>query len=160
MKEKILVDRGYTIDKDGNVYNPSGCKLEGKDKNGYRAIAIKIDGKRVDVKTHRFQAYMKYGDKIYEDGIVVRHLNSDKTDNSWDNIEIGTCHDNMMDNTSEFRMKYAINASKHTNKYSKEFVEKIRDEHNSGMSYSKIKEKYNLAKSTISHIINNDYVIF
>lgn len=39
---------------------------------------------------HRLQAYQKFGDKIYEDGIVVRYLNGDRYDNSYDNIGIGT----------------------------------------------------------------------
>ena len=157
--EKLIFEKGYTIDKDGNVYNPDGIKLNGRDKNGYRAIGIRINERKIDVKVHRLQAYIKFGEKIYENGIVVRHLNNNKLDNSWDNIEIGTFHDNMMDNPKEMRMKYAINASKAANKYDKEFVEKIREERKSGMKYSEIMEKYNLPKSTVSFIINHNYII-
>ena len=62
-------------------------------------------------------------------------------------------------NPKEMRMKYAINASKAANKYDKEFVEKIREERKSGMKYSEIMEKYNLSKSTVSFIINHNYII-
>lgn len=157
--EKLLVKLGFTIDKNGNVYNKDGVALKGKLKGGYKAIAIRIDGKRKDVKIHRFQAYMKYGDVLFEDGVVVRHLNNNKLDNSWGNIEIGSPYDNSMDNPPEERMRYAINASKASNKYGKDFVEKIRKEHSNGITYKEIMDKYNLPKSSVSHIINNDYVV-
>lgn len=156
-KEKLLLEFGFTIDKDGNVYNTKKEKIKGKLRNGYKAVAIREDGKRRDVMFHRFQAYMKYGDKIYEDGIVIRHLNNNKLDNSWDNIDIGSCKDNSMDNPKEMRVKYAINASKQTNKYTKEFVKEIRKKHNEGLTYNEIIKQYGLPKSSISHIINNDY---
>jgi hypothetical protein len=37
----------------------------------------------------------KYGDLLYEEGTVVRHLNGDPGSNAWDNIAIGTMSDNM-----------------------------------------------------------------
>lgn len=157
--EEIFIKRGYTIDKNGDVYNPNGIKLKQYNTKWYKKVGMRVDGKKIGIKVHRLQAYMKFGNKIYEEGIVVRHLNNNRFDNSWDNIEIGTCHDNMMDNPKEMRMKYAINASKTANKYGKEFVEKIRNERKTGMKYSEIMEKYNLSKSTVSYIINHNYII-
>lgn len=157
--EEILLERGFTINKDGIVHNNEGNEIKGKLKGEYKAIAIRIDGKRVDVKFHRFQAYMKYGKKLYEKGIMVCHLNNNKLDNSWDNIAIGTAYDNMMDNPLEHRMKYAINASKKANKYKKDFVDEIRRKHVNGMTYEEIMKEYGIPKSSISYIINNDYKV-
>ena len=158
--EEVLYKRGYRIDKNGHAFNPKGEEVKGKLKGGYLVFALKNDEqKRIDVRFSRLQAYQKYGDKIYEDGIVVRHLNNNKLDNSWDNIAIGTERDNRMDNPAEDRRKYAINASLKANKYDKKFVDEIRQRHKEGWPYSKIKENYGLAKSTISYIINHEYEI-
>lgn len=158
--EEVLYKRGYRIDKNGHAFNPKGEEVKGKLKGGYLVFALKnAEQKRIDVKFSRLQAYQKYGDKIYEDGIVVRHLNNNKLDNSWDNIAIGTEHDNRMDNPPEDRIKYAFNASLKANKYDKGFVDEIRQRHIEGWSYNKIREHYGLAKSTISYIINHNYKI-
>lgn len=158
--EIILFKKGYRISDDGKAYNPDGKELKGYIRRGYPSLAFRLNsGRIVAVNFSRLQAYQKYGDKIYEDGIVVRHLNNNKLDNSWDNIAIGTEHDNRMDNPPEDRLKYAINASLKANKYDKEFVDEIRQRHIEGWSYNKIREHYGLPKSTISYIINHDYKI-
>ena len=158
--EEILKERGVVIDKDGRVFNKDGIELNGRiSEQGYRVIALRVDGKKQNVKVHRFQAYFKYGDRLYEDGIVVRHLNNNKLDNSWDNIAIGTSKENSMDNPPEQRLKYAMDASKAANKYTKEFVNKIRKEHLDGLTYRQIMEKYDIPKSSVSYIINHNYRI-
>ena len=158
--EKLIYKRGYRIGKDGHAFNPKGKEVKGKLKNGYLVFAVKnTEQKRIDVRFSRLQAYQKYGDKLYQSGIVVRHLNNNKLDNSWDNISIGTYHDNMMDNPPENRLKYAFNAALSSNKYDANFVEEIRQKHKNGWSYNRIKAHYGLAKSTISYIINHDYKI-
>jgi len=117
--EKILNERGYYIDKEGNAYNPYGKVLKGKIKNGYKCITIRIDKRRVDVRFSRLQAYQKYGEEIYKEGIVVRHLDNIKENNSFANIAIGTQTENLMDNPKEKRLEYAINASLKANKYNR-----------------------------------------
>lgn len=157
--EEIAFYRGYRISKDGKLYNPNKKELKGKIRDGYPVIALRdYENKRIDIKFSRLQAYQKYGNKIYEDGIVVRHLNNDKLDTSWDNIAIGTTHDNWMDNPVELRMEYSIKGAKITNKYDAKFVEEIRKKHREGWSYNRIQKEYGLAKSTISFIINHDYL--
>ena len=157
--EEILKERGYTIDKNGVVYNKDGKEVKGRIKNGYKTISARVDGVKRDIKFHRFQAYTKYGEDLFEEGVVVRHLNNNKMDNSWDNIAIGTSQDNSMDNPPEERMKCAIAASKAYNKYKKEFVEKIRKEHSDGATYAEIIRKYGIPKSSVSFIINNKYKV-
>jgi DNA-binding CsgD family transcriptional regulator len=156
--EKIVDERGITIDKNGKVFNKDGIELNGRiKKQGYKTIAVRIDGKKRDVKVHRLQAYKKYGDALFEDGVVVRHLNNNKLDNSWDNIAIGTSYDNSMDNPPEVRMRCAISASITSRKYTKEFIDEIKKKHSEGLSYREISEIYGIPKSSISFMLNNEY---
>ena len=91
-KIQIASERGYFVTKDGLVFfNGKQRKLNLKNKKyQYYCFNIRIDGKPKRIEVHRLQAYQKFGDKIFEKGIVVRHLNGDSTDNSYDNIGIGT----------------------------------------------------------------------
>ena len=76
--------------------------------------------------------------------------------NTWDNIEIGTAHDNHMDIPSEVRMNLAIKATKGTIRWD---YKAIRAMHDSGMSYSQImKETGITSKGTLSYIINERYI--
>ena len=160
--EKIIFEKGYTIDDDGNVYNPNGIKLSLTSQNGYPAVSIKCkqigysDTKRV--KVSRLQAYKQFGDKIYEDNIVVRHLDGNRENNSVTNISIGTQQDNVFDIPEKDRKAKSILGAKVIRKYDDAFVEKIREERKSGKSYKQIMFDYSLSKSTLHYILNNDYV--
>lgn len=78
--------------------------------NGYREIHIRtLDketrklvkkynlDKRNYVYEHRVVALKKFGAQIFENKIVVRHINGNKLDNSPDNIMIGSQNDNIKD---------------------------------------------------------------
>lgn len=84
---------------------------------------------------------------MFRTGIVVRHLDGVRTNNSWSNIAIGTHSDNMMDVPKKKRILKASNPQ-----YS--HMDIIRDRRK-GMSYKDIMNKYNItSKGTISFIIN------
>lgn len=147
------VEKGYTIDKKGNVY---GIKNKNKlylynNRDGYYSFGIRMNKKRITIQVHRFQAYMKFGKKALEEGIHVRHLNNISTDNSWDNIAIGSQSDNMMDIPKKQRRKNASHP-----KYNHKQI--LLDRKN-GMKYTEIMKKYNIAsKSTVSYIINKSII--
>ena len=74
-------------------------------------------------------------------------MNGDSTDNTYDNIGIGTSSDNMMDIPKEKRI---INASNPTHDH-----ESIIQDRKNGYSYKELMEKYGISsKGTISFIIN------
>lgn len=89
--------------------------------NGYREINIRTLDKetrklvkkymlkgsnRNYVYEHRLVALKKFGPKIFENKVVVRHINGDKLDNSPDNIMIGSQNDNIKDHmTANNNMK-------------------------------------------------------
>ena len=87
-------EKGYTIDKDGVFRNDSGEILPGSnDGNGYLKTSYYYNGKRPGIKHNKFQAFTKYGDKAFEKGIILVHLNGDKSDSSYDNIILTTRKD-------------------------------------------------------------------
>ena len=156
---EVLVEaynRGYRIDKDGNAISPSGKKLsirvDGKD---YQTIGIRINRMLYSVPCHRLMAYQKFGDLMFSVD-CVRHLNGNHRDNSYDNIEIGTMSDNMMDIPKEIRVKSAISATtiKHGN------VLEIREYYNICNSYKKTMEKFNISsKGTLHYILNSRVIL-
>ena len=153
-REQIAYDRGYRVTKDGDLLNPKGKKIGSISTKGYEGTGIWIDKKQQKLHTHRLQAYQKYGNKLFEDGIVVRHLNGNPLDNSFNNIAIGTYRDNVMDIPKEIRTKSCVAAAKTLIKYPKEFVLKLREEHKEMKSYSELSKKHNMPRSMVWQLIN------
>ena len=107
---------------------------------------------------HRLQAYQKYGNDIYKEGIVVRHLNGDRYDNSYNNIAIGTIKDNKHDIPIEL---VSINCGYVRRKYDKDTVENIRRDKEQGLTYSQLMTKYNISsKGTINYILHREDTLY
>ena len=149
-KEQIAYEKGYRVTKEGDLIGLSNKVIGCVNGKGYEHTGIKLNKKHINLETHRLQAYQKYRDKLYEDGIVVRHLNSNSLDNSWHNIVIGTHKDNYMDIPEKTRKKKFLARIK----YPKEFVIKLREEYKVVKNYSKLGRKYKIPYSTIRDIIN------
>ena len=119
-KNEILAyQEGYRMTKDGKLLGKNGISVKGWLRNGYNIFQFRnpLDTKKhLKFKWSRLQAFQKFGYLIYEEGIVVRHLNSVRGDDSWDNIEIGTQSQNLMDMPEEDRIKKARHAGMHNNK--------------------------------------------
>ena len=115
--------------------------------------AVKINDNKVHhIAFHRMVAYAKYGDRMYDDNMLVRHLDGNPLNNSWDNIAIGTPHDNMMDIDKDLRvLRAAIGAQK----YPYSMVQEIRDLRTQGWSHSKLMNKFGISsKGTLSYLVN------
>lgn len=91
------------------------------------------------------QAYQKFKDKIYEDNIVVRHLNGNSLDNTFNNIGIGSQSENMFDRPREERIKHGRLAASFNIKYHKELIDEMKEFYNNCKSYKQTMEKYNLS---------------
>jgi len=149
------IKKGYYVDSFGNVISPSGKKRAvDYDSWGYPRFTIEYVDKFRNIPVHRLVAYQKYGDKLFEKGMHTRHLNNNKLDYSFDNIAIGTCHENVMDNTKDERVKKARTAAKKLRKFTDSEVEEIRKLNKNGIGIRKLSKDYNVAKSTLSYIIN------
>lgn len=153
----LAAAKGYTIDRDGSVTGPSGKVLSlTKNSRGYRSFSIKYEKKTKSVRVHQLQAYTKYGNDLLAEGTEVRHLDGDKDNNSWDNIAIGTSHQNKTDQSQEVRTARARRAAKSLRKMTDEQVIECRRLHAEGTSQKALCEKYGVAKSTMSGIINRN----
>ena len=111
----------------------------------YYTFTIRIGLKTRRVRVHRMQAYQKFKDKIYEDNIVVRHLNGNSLDNTFNNIGIGSQSENMFDRPREERAKHGRLAASFNIKYPKELIDEMKAFYNNCKSYKQTMEKYNLS---------------
>jgi hypothetical protein len=156
-KDKVIdaVRRGYVVDELGTAYNKYGDSVSFLLGNYLNITLNYIVGgtrKQLRVAVHRLQAYQKYGDKLFEKGILVRHKDGNPLNNSWDNILIGTQSENQMDIPKQIRVKRAKNASSHLKKYKNE---EIKEFHKESKSYSETMKKFNISsKGTLWHILN------
>ena len=147
-----LYKKGFIVSEDGILYNKRGVKV-GSVCQGYHRISIKVNGKNEYIHTHRLQAFQKYGYKLFEEGIIVRHFNGNPLDNSWENILIGTQKDNMLDIPEQVRIKKSLHAASFVRKYDKEEVKKF---HAISKSYKKTMEKFLItSKGTLNFILKN-----
>lgn len=152
--EKIAWEKGYYVNGLGEAYSKRGVKLKLQLNRNYYSFCIKVGLKNRRVNVHRLQAYQKFKDKIYEDNMVVRHLNGNPLDNSFNNIGIGTQVDNALDRPKEDRLKHGRLASSFNIEYPKELIEEIKNFYNNCKSYKKTMEKYNISSTgTLWHIL-------
>ncbi len=141
-----VVKAGYSIDKQGVVRNPKGKVLSGSLYDGYLKIGVRTKfNSSYALRIHKLQAYIKFGDEIFEEGIVIRHLNNNSQDNSWDNIDIGTQSENMMDKSGWQRKAQAGKRRVIT----EEIKQSILKDKINGFSNRKLSAKYGIPKSTI-----------
>ncbi len=150
--ERIAKQRGYKVTEDGVFCGVRDKILKHKNK-GYLCVSIKVNGKNKSLYAHRLQAYQKYGEDIYQEGLCVRHLNGDKSDNSFDNISIGTNRDNVMDRPKAERERIANLASRQTIKYNKDEVVQYYSKCN--RSRKKTMEHFGMSKAGLHYILND-----
>lgn len=150
--EVIANQRGYFVDKNGTFKTPNDTIIKTKDKQGYVKTSIQIRGKNKHLYAHRLQAYQMYGEKIYEEGIVCRHLDNDKNNNSVKNICLGSSKENFLDIPREQIIKIAHRAAKATIKYDRDevmgFYERCK-------SYKQTMERFNISSGGTLHYILN-----
>ena len=153
IKSKALleaVEKGVWIDRNGVVYGVRGRPIKlRKQSSGYYTFSVRFKGKVIPIKVHSLQAFLKYGDEIFNTE-CIRHLNNTKSDNSWNNIAIGTHEENVMDNPREDVIKRAKYASSFANKYNHGDVVKF---YNSCKSYKKTMEEFGISSNGTLHFI-------
>jgi phage shock protein PspC (stress-responsive transcriptional regulator) len=130
IKTLVVIDsfqKGYRTTIDGKILNPKGKELKPViNSRGYASISRSFNGKTKSLLLHKLTAFQKFGDAAFQKNIQVRHLNGNKADFSFANIEIGTASDNRLDEPVEKRKLIAYKSSLKTRKLTKEQVDKIR----------------------------------
>lgn len=145
--------KGYRAE-DNKIISPRGIQLSTTlDDKGYLSFNARVKGiGNIKLRLHRFIAYCKYGDIIFNPDLQVRHLDSNCLNNSFDNLALGTCSENQMDKSKVVRMNSAIHATSFKKIYDHEAIIKRKNE---GASYTVIMKEFNIPnKSTVSFIVN------
>ena len=151
--EQIATKRGYVVTEEGLFLNPQGKEIGSITGEGYNVSNIRINKIKKHIKAHRIQAFQKYGNKLFEEGIMVRHKNGNPLDNTWENIILGTNSDNQMDIPEQVRIKRAKHATSFVRKYNKEEVRKF---HKKERSYKLTMEKFEISsKGTLNYILKS-----
>ena len=152
---KTCFARGYRAIENGTkVLDPSG-----KEKNlflnnrGYLRFSYHQDGKDGGMEVHSLVAYQKFGEKLFEEGIQVRHLDGTRTNNTPENIALGTQKQNTMDRSPTSRKQHAKHAASFWKKHDHDAIRRFYTEND--VSYSDVMAKFGISsKGTVSWIIN------
>ena len=136
--EKHAYNKGYRAFDDGSIIGKNGNKLNLWMRSMYLHFSVKKDNKVLKIPVHRFIAYIKYGDKLFEKGIVARHLDGNHLNNNFNNIEIGTQSDNKKDMGKD-------NSPKDYTKYSDDEIKSFIEYYKNGHTLLQTKEHYNIS---------------
>lgn len=142
---------GYKV-INNQVYSHLGNKIKTRLENGYPRFTVRHNKKTAELRVHRLLGYIKFGDKIFDPNLQIRHLDGNKENNNWDNIDIGTCSQNQFDKPLEIRKRCAVHATSFVKIHDHEAIIKRRNE---GASYKQLMQEFNISsKGTLSSIIN------
>ena len=148
------VQKGYIVDGNGQVISPKGKKRALDSRGGYLRFSVKFEGVVRGIPVHRMVAYIKYGEKAFEPGVQVRHLNGNSLDCHKENIAIGTPLQNCLDIAPEIRVTRAKIAASKMRKLTDEEAGQIRRLNRVGVSLKKLATAYHVSKTAVSYIKN------
>ena len=135
LKQAYLI--GYRFDfNTQELVLISGKRRDGRrvlSKFTYPTFSVKLSGCNFTVFVHRLAMYQVYGDILFEQGVVVRHLNDIPTDLRFENLAVGTSSDNILDIPPEKRKMKNIfkrtGKTPHNKTTSNEVAESVLDEY-------------------------------
>lgn len=144
-------EKGYRVDTEGNVISPKNNLIKTFRQNQereYLVFSFRIEKDVRKIKVHRLQAYQKFGDEMFKEGIQVRHQNNNPLDNSWGNILIGTQSENYQDgvNKDKFRKLKKPGSKKFNSRLDKK---KILEDLTNNIPVHIISKKYNISTSKL-----------
>jgi hypothetical protein len=150
-------EKGYRA-INGKAFNPKGKEIKLSDNyKGYPKINVYINRKCFTVPIHKLVAYEKFGHAMFGKGIQVRHLNGNKWDFTFENIEIGTQSDNRRDIPIEQRQESGYKSNLKNRKLSQEQVQKIRNDYLSSSKkwgfITKTSIEYNISLTAAKNLI-------
>lgn len=163
----LASEKGYVVTSEGNVISPFSGKFKklgtSNSDKPYPTVSVSfVEQKRrvtYHLLVHQLQAYQKFGVAALGEGVHVRHLDGDRFNNCYDNIDIGTQSDNMQDIPKETRLASAISASTNIRKFTDIVMEEIRFRRGRGATYKELMEAYDISsKGTLWEILNRKYV--
>ena len=147
---------GYKVLPDGSVISHVGRRRKlNSSVGGYLRFTVgPRDGNHGWVHVHVLAGLQYFGERALEEGMQVRHLDGDPTNNVRDNLALGDASQNAFDISSPVRFKRSREGAKVQRKLSDSDVAALRADRNSGATYAQLMERYGIAKSTVSYIVN------
>ena len=157
-------NRGYRLTASGGVIGVRGRLLRlGQAKFGYYQFGVQFEGRPRTILVHRFVAYCKYGDALFS-AECVRHLDGDPTNNSWDNIVIGSVQDNSNDRLDGAKLRWRSNVSRSRRLLTPDQVRSIRYWYNrfnpetgEVFTQSCLAEVYGVSRGCVRNAIDGKY---
>ena len=115
---------------------------------------MKVDGRVRNVEVHRIAAYQLYGEKIFQDGIEVRHLDGNHGNNVPDNLALGTPSQNSMDRRPEVRLSMAAHAASKRRRLTDDEERALREDRGTGMEFRDLAKKYGVSVGAAHYIVH------
>ena len=158
--EKIAFNKGYYVDDKGNIFNSNNITVNGNYTNGYKVFNIRDEKNNIiRIRVHRLVGYQKFGDEIYDENKVIRHLDNNSKNNCVENIGIGTYHDNRMDMPENERLELSKNANKNQKFLNDDEIIDLQKQYSEGYRMKYLMKKFNIkSKGTYSNYINKKMI--
>ncbi len=153
---RLAFDKGMRVQHDGSVIGIRGRLLKTVMNDGYRCVSIRVGpgrGTTRPFKVYWLQAYQKFGEALFP-AETVRHLNNKSDDDGWDNLALGTHHDNQMDRPLAMRLRCvqaAANARRVLTEAQVIEMRRLRREGRTGVYLSRL---YAVSCGTVSDVVN------
>lgn len=109
---QALSERYSVCLKTGQIYGPKGklC-IRRRGNQRYPTVSLHLlDGTFLAAPAHKVVAFALYGEKAFQSGIVVRHLDGNTTNITPENLVLGSHSENNLDKNSNARSDAARKA--------------------------------------------------
>lgn len=143
----------YSINEYGKIRNDMTGNFLKEDTLGrYKRVVLYLDGKRRKMSVHRLVAFAFIGFDIEDENIYINHLDGNKSNNFYKNLEISDCKRNSEHAALHNLVIYGEDHYKTT--HSDKIIHKICKLLEKGYHYQDIANKLNVPYSMVSHIAN------
>ncbi len=159
---EIAYKMGYRA-TDTEVISFTGKSVSVKSDGGYPEFgfrpSVKLVGRRLMIKmaVHKLAAYQKFGEKVFEEGLEIRHMDGNRLNFSQSNLELGTPTQNWFDRPEIQRIKISKSAAKARQVLPEGTIASIKNDRCFGMTYKSIGEKYGISKRQACHFCTYEH---
>jgi hypothetical protein len=153
MAKPIKHYEDYKIDENGNVFLVNNnLPVRVCYSHGYKIVRLKNKHGAKFFRVHRLVAMCYHASKEFE-GAVVNHLDGNKLNNHFSNLEWCTRAENVI---HAYKIGLHKNAEQHHfSRLSNQDILNIKSLYSSGTSQVALSKRYNVGQDHISRIINN-----
>jgi len=150
----LAYEKGYRV-VGNDVIGVTGKKLRlnASGKNYNPRFSVRGPNREhLKVEAGKLSAYQKFGDKIFDPNLVIRHLDSNPMNIRKSNIELMTFKESEQLKGEETHKRCSKNAASHLKKYDND---EVRSFYQKCRSYDLTMEKFGISsKGTLHYILN------